>query len=519
MAMSYSCHNFLYRAMSLVENISKTAKRKNNSLESFLKIFLINVYEYMGFDRIHVFRRKENDSFYSILSIIENQLAYLNVSVDVRRFKGIKSFKGVQMLFYEDELLSYLKLKQLIKASPQGKVFIKYLELDDEYIVIFESYSIFTEIPIYMDIMILEIMFKFLEGFVDLRQNFQTEIDKYEEEKNNLIELVNTLYGDKFIANNDLLISKVATTDVNVLLEGETGTGKSSLAYHIHNISHRKDKPFVVIDCSTIPKELFEVELFGYERGAFTGAQSRKKGKLELAQGGTVFFDEIGDIPHDFQLKLLRLIQEKTFTKVGGIEEIPLDVRFIFATNKNLEDLVRKGEFREDLYYRITVFKLRLPPFRDRSMSEKKLIIDTILSKLERKYSKRVKITPEVLKVFERYNWPGNIRELENVLEYAVIMCDTDTLCVNHLPTWLVTKVINKDMDFHNSEKTKEQGSYISTYKELQNFEIESIIHALISSKFNVTKAASILGLTRRQLEYRIEKYKIFDKIKMRNVL
>lgn len=137
----------------------------------------------MGFDRIHVFRRKQDNSFYSILSIVENELAYLNISIDIRRFKGIKSFKGVQMLFYEDELLSYLKLKQLIKASPQGKVFLKYLELDGEYIVIFESYSIFTEIPIYMDIMILEIMFKFLEGFVDLRQNFQTEIDKYEEEK------------------------------------------------------------------------------------------------------------------------------------------------------------------------------------------------------------------------------------------------------------------------------------------------------------------------------------------------
>lgn len=519
MLVKPDCYNFLYRAVSLVENISTITKNKNMSLEAFIKVFLINVYEYMGFDRLIVLKRKEKYIYEPLLSVIENELTNSNILIDIERFRWLKGFKSIQAVLYDDEFHNYLKSKQLISGLSNGKVFVKYLELGDEYLVILESCSTFTEIPIYLDMMTLDLMFHFLESFINLQQNFQSEISKYEEVKKNLIELANTIYGGKFISNNDLLISKIAGTDVNVLIEGETGTGKSSLAYHIHMSSSRKDKPFVVIDCGTIPKELFEVELFGYEKGAFTGAQSRKKGKLELAQGGTVFFDEIGDIPHDFQLKLLRLIQEKKFTRIGGIDEISLDARFIFATNKNLESLVRNGEFREDLYYRINVFKIKLPPLRDRSTSEKKFIMDTILKRLESRYNKKVKVNEDLLMIFDKYEWPGNIRELENVLEYAVVMCDSDTLSINHLPNWLIAKLNETEKVVNIPEKSKQVVHNIETYQDIMNLEIASIVQALIRARFNITKAASILGMSRRQVEYRIKKYNIFDRIRIQDYL
>ena len=224
------------------------------------------------------------------------------------------------------------------------------------------------------------------------------------------------------------LMSRLSGTDATVLIEGETGTGKSFIAKHLFGQSVRRDKPFVEINCSAIPDTLLESELFGYERGSFTGASKEgKKGLFEIADGGTLFLDEIGEIPFPMQAKILRAVQEKEIMRIGGKENIPVDVRIIAATNRNLGDMVNDGTFRRDLFYRLNVFKIKVPPLRNRS-EDMISLCNTFLEKFNKKYSAEKQISTSAIKALMKHSWPGNIRELENLIERAVVISDSDII-------------------------------------------------------------------------------------------
>ncbi len=226
---------------------------------------------------------------------------------------------------------------------------------------------------------------------------------------------------------------RVANTDSTVLIRGDTGTGKELIARAIHRLSLRRDRSLIKVNCSALPPTLIESELFGHERGAFTGAHIRKIGRFELASSGTLFLDEIADIPPEIQIKLLRAIQEKEIERVGGQETISVDVRIVTATNRDIEKMLADGSFREDLYYRLNVFPIFLPPLRERKEDIKELTLHFI-DKYSKKINKRItKVSPEVLDKFYKYDWPGNVRELENIIERAVILCDSDSIESSHI--------------------------------------------------------------------------------------
>lgn len=290
-------------------------------------------------------------------------------------------------------------------------------------------------------------------------------------------------------------IVKVAPTDSTVLITGESGTGKEMVASSIYEHSLRKGKPFIAINCVAIPEGLLESELFGHEKGAFTGATAQKKGKFELADSGTVFLDEIGDMPMATQAKLLRALQEKEFERVGGTSPIRVDVRFIAATNKNLLQLIKEGKFREDLYFRLNVFSISLPPLRERRED-----ISLLASYFLEKSPKSSKLSGAALQVLIGYNWSGNIRELKNIIERASIMSEDGIIDVHHLPenirqgTGKIVSSIKDDVPLDERMKILER---------------EIIINALKESGGVQVKAANLLGINQRSLWHRIKKFEI----------
>ncbi len=287
-------------------------------------------------------------------------------------------------------------------------------------------------------------------------------------------------------------IIMVSGTDTTVLILGESGTGKELIADAIHQNSKRAAGPFVKVNVAALPKSLIEAELFGYEKGAFTGADKMKKGRFELAHGGTIFLDEIGDLDISLQVHLLRVIQEKSIERVGGSETIPVDVRIIAATHQNLEEKIKNNEFREDLYYRINVFPILSPRLRDRK-SDIVLLADYFLELYNTKAEKRInRISTDAIDLLVAYHWPGNVRELENCMERAVILCSEDVIRNYHLPPSLQIF----------SEKTG-----LGTLEERTDlFERELIIDVLKITNGNVSAAAGKLGTTKRILGYKIEK-------------
>jgi len=292
-------------------------------------------------------------------------------------------------------------------------------------------------------------------------------------------------------------IIKVAPTDSTVLILGESGTGKELVASGIYEHSLRKGKPLIKINCVAIPENLMESELFGHEKGAFTGAISQKIGKFEMASGGTIFLDEIGDMPLTTQAKLLRVLQEKEFERVGGTKTIKVDVRFIIATNKNLPEMVKQGQFREDLYYRINVFTINLPPLRERR-EDIPYLVDHFLNI----NSKQVKISPLALQIIAGYSWPGNIRELKNTIERATVLTETEIIEPAHLPLH-VAGVITADSLHDRSIDS------LTVDDRLDEVEKGLIIEALTRTGGVQVKAAEILGINQRSLWHRIKKHGI----------
>ncbi len=290
------------------------------------------------------------------------------------------------------------------------------------------------------------------------------------------------------------LVVRIAKTDSTCIISGESGVGKEVILNMIHALSERKDFPLIKVNCAAIPETLLESELFGYEKGAFTGAYQRKVGKFELANKGTIFLDEIGDIPLVLQSKLLRVIQEKEIERLGGTHPIKVDVRIIAATNRNLEEEVKKGAFREDLYYRLNVVNIVIPPLRERK-EDIPLLIDFFLKKYNVKHKKNIKgLTREARDVLVRYDYPGNVRELENIVERATVLTRGDHISSEDLP------------NLADQGTAASDGSIRGT---VESIEKSMIIEALVNADWIQTKAATALGLSERMLRYKIKKYNI----------
>jgi Nif-specific regulatory protein len=292
-------------------------------------------------------------------------------------------------------------------------------------------------------------------------------------------------------------VAQVAQTNTTVLIRGESGTGKELIAHAIHYNSLRAKKPFVKVSCAALPDTLIESELFGYEKGAFTGATARKKGRFEMAEGGTLFLDEIGDINLSTQVKLLRVLQEREFERLGGTDSVKVNVRMIAATNKDMEKAIGDGTFREDLYYRLNVFTIFVPPLRDRK-ADLLLLADHFLEKFSREHGKVIKrISTPAIDMLMAYHWPGNVRELENALERAVLVCDGAVIHGHHLPPSLQTA---------DSSGTVTR---VSLKDAVAGFERDLIQDALKTTRGNRAKAARLLDTTERILNYKVRGYGI----------
>jgi formate hydrogenlyase transcriptional activator len=294
-------------------------------------------------------------------------------------------------------------------------------------------------------------------------------------------------------------ISKVAPSDSTVLVTGETGTGKELVARAIHRRSNRKSRAFVSVNCAAIPRDLIASELFGHERGAFTGATQQRVGRFELASGGTIFLDEVGDLPAETQIALLRVLQEHEFERVGGIRRIHVDVRVIAATNRDLQAAISAGSFRSDLFYRLNVFPIEIPALRKRK-EDIRLLVEYFIDRYARKAGKRITtVDKETLRLLESYPWPGNIRELQNVIERSVIVCETENFSVDE--SWLSQQPPNEkaESQLHLSEKVATQE------KEM----IESALRECQGRVFGPSGAAAKLGIARSTLESKIRSLNI----------
>ncbi|MFA4967179.1 MAG: sigma 54-interacting transcriptional regulator [Candidatus Margulisiibacteriota bacterium] len=307
----------------------------------------------------------------------------------------------------------------------------------------------------------------------------------------------NIIYSSKLMEDTLEGALQVAESNATILIRGESGTGKELVASAVHYASPRANNAFIKVACAALPENLLESELFGYERGAFTGANDRKIGRFEMADGGTIFLDEIGDLTLLTQVKLLRVLQEKEFERLGGTKTIKIDVRVICATHRNLEEMVKENKFREDLFYRINVFPIMLPPLRERK-EDVPILVDHFIHKFNKENKKKIKgISAQALDIMVGYRWPGNVRELENVIERAVILCQKDVISPKELPQNLSGRV---------ELEVPGEGSTLTDM--VESIEKQKIIEALEKYKTQ-RNAAKALGITERMLGYKISKYKI----------
>jgi len=357
------------------------------------------------------------------------------------------------------------------------------------------------------DARLLSIIASMISQAVRLRQAAQEEQEQLQEENLRLqAELADRFRPANIIGNAGPmhgvydLIAKVSKSDTTVLVRGESGVGKELVAHAVHYNSIRANRPFIKVNCAALPEGVLESELFGHEKGAFTGAVSQRKGRFELAHGGTIFLDEIGDLTAGMQIRLLRVLQEREFERVGGIETIQADVRVIAASNRDLEELIERGEFRQDLYYRLNVFPIHVPPLRERK-TDILLLADYFVEKYAKASRKKVRrISTPAIDMLMVYHWPGNVRELENCIERAVLLSSDDVIHGFHLPPTLQTA---------EASGTVLRGTLTETLDEIER---ELIIDALKSSRGNKAKAARALGISERLMGLRVDKHQINPK-------
>jgi Nif-specific regulatory protein len=379
------------------------------------------------------------------------------------------------------------------------------IKLENEVLGALSSDRLFEEgVSLEEDVRLLSIIASMIAQAVRLRQSAQEERTRLLEENLRLQTALKEQFRPSNIVGNSKgmrvvyeLIAQVSKSDATVLIRGESGTGKELVAHAIHYNSLRASRPFIKVNCGALPESVVESELFGHEKGAFTGAIATRKGRFELAHGGTIFLDEIGDLSPATQIKLLRVLQEKEFERVGGTITIKTDVRVITATNRNLEALIAEAKFREDLYYRLDVFPIHVPPLRERK-TDIPLLADFFIEKYSRANHKQVRrIATPAIDMLMTYHWPGNVRELENCVERAILLTSDSVIHGHHLPPTLQTA---------EASGTIHPGTLDGT---LEGVERDLIMDALKSARGNKAKAARELGISERIMGLRVRRYGI----------
>lgn len=397
--------------------------------------------------------------------------------------------------------ISFLGVPVMVQGKPEGVLTVDRLFGDD---VSFEE-----------DIRFLTILATLIAQFLTLHREIEKKEAKLIEENASLKAKLHEQHGGHFIIGHSKpmqeifsIIDKISSSNVTTLLLGESGTGKELVAKALHEGGNRKDKAFVKINCAALPETLLESELFGHEKGAYTGAHMSRPGRFELAHGGTIFLDEIGEMPLLLQAKMLRILQEKQFERIGGTKTLAVDVRIIAATNVSLEKAVVDGNFRADLYYRLNVVPIELPPLRDRK-EDIPLLFNHFLAKSNKRNAKTIKLTSELLDFIRNYDWPGNVREMQNLVERMVILAEGDRLTIADLPTTIFGRGQLKSI-----APTEVIGSVtsriepkVNSRRSLQDIEREEIEMSLRRNGWVQVRAARELGLTERQIGYRIKKY------------
>lgn len=413
--------------------------------------------------------------------------------VDEKNKIKLVNEQACRILSLKKHMLIEKAFKDIIIAKKQVDFEKKDLDKLDTWMVRKNQYKIiYSIIPMQLNSRIVNriITFRKVDDILNLAEDIKD---------NSIFKSLNIIGKSKAVEDIKLLTERAAETDSNLLLLGETGTGKEVFARAIHHMSNRSSRPFIAVNCASIPETLLESELFGYEKGSFTGALATgKKGKFELAHGGTLFLDEIGDMPLNLQPKILRALQENTVERLGGTSPIKIDVRIISATNKNLRQEVTNGKFREDLYYRINVIPIKLPPLRDRE-NDVLICAQHFLNTFCEKFKKRkLNFSKEVKEYFQIYEWPGNIRELQNVVEYAVNMCQGLEIKMKDLPIYVIDKNSNEVIDTYKLKEKMEQFEKNVIKQTLDNFGCDSAAKE---------KAAKQLGIGIASLYRKIKKY------------
>jgi len=437
-------------------------------LEMFTSILAEKGYEIKGAEDVsHALLLFKKENFDLIISDLQlPDMDGLNL------FKRVKK-SGVPFIL----ITAYGSIEKAVEAIKEGVFDFISKPVDPEYLFI--------------------VIEKALESTRMLRENIFLKNLYFSEIKNTPIVGINKAFlkeGEK--------LKQVAITNTPVLLLGESGTGKELFARAIHNLSPRKDNPFIAVNSASIPENLLENELFGHEKGSFTDAHLKYTGKLEIAQGGTFFMDEIGDLPLNLQGKILRVIEEKKITRLGSIQEINLDIRFIFATNIDIETAVKESRFRKDLFYRINVFPLRIPPLRDRK-DDITILADYFAKKISIEMGKGdIKITKNAKNKLINYKWPGNVRELQNTIERALILCKTDTIDASD-----VILPDQNDISIPDSFLTGDLKQSVSMA--VKYVEKRKITEILNDTDFNKSKAAELLNISYKSLLEKIKKYEI----------
>jgi len=359
------------------------------------------------------------------------------------------------------------------------------------------------------DLRVLHIVASFIGQFVKLWENFKIAESECGTLRSQLMEKYSlpNIVGESTALQQVLKsVRRVAGTDTTVLLLGESGTGKELIAQTLHYQSHRGKAPFVPVNLAALPENLIEGELFGVEKGAYTGATARRIGRFEAARNGTLFLDEIGELPLALQVKLLRALQEKTFERIGSSQPMTVNVRVVAATNRNLLEEVRKGRFREDLYWRLNVVPIVLPPLRERH-SDVALLLENFRGKFNAAYGRNIVFLPEVVAELSRYSWPGNVRELANLVERLVIMSEQGAIGLDALPSHILTAGAGL-----RPQEPAEDAYSNSLGNDIEKLERQRIIKALQENNWVQQRASKSLGITPRQLGYRIKKYCISTK-------